>query len=162
MKASIFLIPALLISGGVLFGQSGMIIRSTDSEKAAEASTTELSPSAWDGRVGPDGRIPEFGHTIDRGEGFLQVIVWENRLRAYFMDKEKVVIDPPFQLLTARLNIRGRDDEFVRLTARDQYLQGNLFLRPPFLFHTVLRLHEEGDDSEDEVHGFMFNQETYK
>ncbi len=162
MRTPLFLIPVLLLGGGMLCGQSGMIISPTDSGKETGASTVEMNPSTWDGRISPDGRIPEFGHTLQRGEGYLQLIVWEGRLRAYFLDKEKVVIDPPFQLLTARLTIRGRDNEFIRLTPRGQFLQGNLFLRPPLIFHTVLRLHEEGDDSEDEVHGFMFNQEFIK
>ena len=150
-----------LLSGCLLFGQYSNNSQGNEKSSAEGPSTREMDPSEWDGKVGEDGRIPEIGKVIETGEGYLQFMVWENRLRTYFFFFFYVVQEPEVDLVTARLDMRGRDDEFVRLLSEEKYLRGNLFIRPPFIFHTVLRIQYLDKEKEDEVNTFMFSQEYY-
>jgi len=126
------------------------------------ASTRKLAPEEWNGKVGEDGKIPEFGHIIEREEDSIQVIVWNNRIRAYFLDEEDLVMEPPVDLITIRANFPAKEGEFIRLTPRGNYLEGNLFLRPPFTFAAALTVHYNEEDREKEIHSFSFYQDYIK
>ena len=124
-----------------------------------ELDTSKLPPEEWDGAVGEDGRIPELGQYFDYEEGQVNFRVWKNKTRVYFLDEEGLVMDPPFDRVSAKLRIRGDRDPFIRMANRGQYLEGPEFIRPPFLFHTVLRLQHSEGELEDQVFTFMFRQD---
>lgn len=128
----------------------------------APPDTRELPPEEWDGEIGADGRIPELGHYVAYEDGEVNFRVWNNKTRVYFLDKDGVVVEPPYDLVTANLRIRGDRDPFIRMANRGMYLEGREFLRPPFIFFTVLRLQDSEGDREDEVYSFMFSQDYIK
>lgn len=162
MKTCLPIALLWLLAGCFAFGQYSSSQNAKEEPSAEGPSTRDLDPKDWDGEVGEDGKIPELGHVLEVGKEFIQVFVWNNRLRVYFLNEEEQVVEPEVDLVTARLDMRGRDDEFVRLLPEETHLQGNLFIRPPFIFHTVLRVQHTDKDKKDEVYSFMFSQEYFK
>lgn len=142
-----------------LLGQYSSVQNNNANPQEGGPSTRELDPTKWDGEVGKDGQIPVLGHIIEVGEEFIQVLVWNNKLRVYFLDAEEVVVEPKVDLVTARLDILRDDDVFLRLRPQGLYMEGVEFLRPPFIFRpTILRIQKSGDE-EDDIYSFGFKQD---
>ncbi len=128
----------------------------------AEAPTAATVPvEEWNGSVDEFGFIPELGHYAAYNEGYLNFRVWNNRIRLYFMDKDRRVIESPVDLATARLTIRGDRNQFIRMQPQGKYLGSPQFLRPPFLFRVNLVVRDGGESEEEpnSAFSFMFRQD---
>lgn len=143
----------------VLFSGQSAGANAPQAPGADAESSRKQDPSTWDGTVGEDNRIPEFGVVVNSGEGKIQFCVWKNRLRLYFLDEEDLLMEPEVGLVTARLAIRGRRNQFIRLLDRGNFMESSDVIRPPHTYFVTLTIHRDGQ--ENEVHSFQFHQPVY-
>lgn len=158
IKLSLTALPGFLALGLLAGGHLLFSTVAAETGEDAGPSTRELDPNQWNGQVGEDETIPEFGHVIAVGDASIQFCVWQNRLRLYFLDEEDKVLDPDASLATVRLVTRREQNRFIRMLPRGKYLESSELIRPPHTFFVVLNIHRDGEDTE--AHTFQFSQRS--
>lgn len=103
-----------------------------------------------------EGVLPELGVYISYGEGSINVRLVDNRMRLYFLDAEKKVIEPSYPVAVIRYeNVTRKklDDTLTLRASSDEtgpFLANPQFIKPPHsLWINILLLNP--DNTEDKV-----------
>ncbi|MCC5806034.1 MAG: hypothetical protein JJU00_06860 [Opitutales bacterium] len=104
-----------------------------------------------------------FGHDFQTPEGTMNLRIVDNRFRAYFVDEERLVVEPPYiriVLFTEEMRRVDRRDRLVLVPASgDPYATNPRIIPPPhdFWVRTVL-VKSEDDEEHDAVARTLFRQ----
>ena len=113
--------------------------------------------------VGLGEELDGFGQDFQSPEGTMNLRVVDNRFRAYFIDEERLIVEPPYirvVLFTEEMRRVDRRDRLVLEPASDSvYLTNPRIIPPPHDFWVrMVLVQSEDDEAHDTVARTLFRQ----